>query len=92
MRSAGLAVELSTTAGRTSLPPSVDLSAYRIVQEALTNTLKHARATTARVDVRQRNGALEIEVVDDGDGAVTVTPRPAASSACGSAPPSSAAT
>ena len=72
VRSAGLAVELS--AEPASLPPSVDLSAYRIVQEALTNTLKHARATTARVDVRQRNGALEIEVVDDGQGAVAVTP------------------
>ena len=72
VRSAGLAVELS--AEPASLPPSVDLSAYRIVQEALTNTLKHARATTARVDVRQRNGALEIEVVDNGRGAVNVTP------------------
>ena len=66
VRSAGLAVELSIDRGPEPLPPSVDLSAYRIVQEALTNTLKHARATTARVDVRRRNGALEIEVVDDG--------------------------
>lgn len=72
VRSAGLAVELS--AEPASLPPSLDLTAYRIVQEALTNTLKHARATTARVDVRQSNGALEIEVVDDGRGAATVTP------------------
>jgi signal transduction histidine kinase len=72
VRSAGLAVELS--AEPMSLPPSVDLSAYRIVQEALTNTLKHARATTARVDVRRLNGALEIDVVDDGQGAETVTP------------------
>ena len=72
VRSAGLAVELSTEPG--SLPPSVDLTAYRIVQEALTNTLKHAGATSARVDVRRRNGALEIEVVDDGRGAAAVTP------------------
>ena len=89
MRSAGLAVELS--AEPASLPPSVDLSAYRIVQEALTNTLKHARATTARVDVRQRNGALEIEVVDNGRERST-SPPAAASSACGSVPPCSAAT
>jgi signal transduction histidine kinase len=44
------------------------------VQEALTNTLKHARATTARVDVREAGGALEIEIVDDGEGAGTVAP------------------
>jgi signal transduction histidine kinase len=72
VRSAGLAVELS---GRpASLPPSVDLAAYRIVQEALTNTLKHARATTARVTVREAGGALEIEVVDDGRGSAPITP------------------
>jgi signal transduction histidine kinase len=72
VRSAGLAVEL--TAEPASLPPSLDLTAYRIVQEALTNTLKHAGATTARVDVSRRNGALEIEVADDGRGAAEVTP------------------
>jgi signal transduction histidine kinase len=74
VRAAGLAVELSAEGRPAALPPSVDLSAYRIVQEALTNTLKHARATSARVDVRQVNGALEIDVVDDGQGAATVTP------------------
>jgi signal transduction histidine kinase len=73
VRSAGLAVELSADRPP-PLPPSVDLTAYRIVQEALTNTLKHARATTARVTVREAGGALEIEVVDDGQGAVAVTP------------------
>ena len=72
VRSAGLAVELSSEP--VSLPPSVDLAAYRIVQEALTNTLKHAGATTARVEVRQTGGTLEIDVVDDGQGAATVTP------------------
>jgi len=74
VRAAGLAVELSVDRGPEPLPPSVDLSAYRIVQEALTNTLKHAQATTARVDVRQAEGALELEVVDDGRGAATVAP------------------
>ena len=72
VRSAGLAVELSSEP--VSLPPSVDLAAYRIVQEALTNTLKHAGATTARVEVRQTGGTLEIDVVDDGQGAATATP------------------
>jgi signal transduction histidine kinase len=72
VRSAGLAVELS--AEPVSLPPSVDLTAYRIVQEALTNTLKHAQATSARVDVRRTGRTLEIDVVDDGQGAATVTP------------------
>ena len=72
VRSAGLAVELS--ADPPALPPSVDLTAYRIIQEALTNTLKHARATTARVTVRETGGALEIEVVDDGRGAPEAMP------------------
>ena len=48
------------------LPPGVDLSAYRIVQEALTNTLRHAGATRADVTVRYGADALELEVVDDG--------------------------
>jgi signal transduction histidine kinase len=74
VRGAGLAVGLTVERGPEPLPPSIDLSAYRIVQEALTNTLKHANATTARVDVRQTAGTLEIDVVDDGKGAETVTP------------------
>jgi signal transduction histidine kinase len=74
VRGAGLAVELAVERGPEPLPPSIDLSAYRIVQEALTNTLKHAHATTARVEVRQTGGTLEIDVVDDGKGAETVTP------------------
>jgi signal transduction histidine kinase len=44
----------------------VDVSAYRIVQEALTNTLRHARATRAEVTVRYGADALEVEVRDDG--------------------------
>lgn len=74
VRGAGLAVELTSDRPRDPLPPSLDLSAYRIVQEALTNTLKHAGATTARVDVRRSNGALEIEVVDDGRAATAGPP------------------
>ena len=51
-----------------SLPPGVGLPAYRIVQEALTNPLRHARAATSRVDVRRayQPAAVEVAVVDDG--------------------------
>jgi signal transduction histidine kinase len=50
------------------LPPGIDLSAYRIVQEALTNTLKHAGGASAHVLVRYGPDAVELEVVDDGTG------------------------
>ncbi|MFJ8039180.1 sensor histidine kinase [Kitasatospora sp. NPDC096147] len=52
------------------LPRSIDVSAYRIVQEALTNTVKHARAASADVSVRRLGDRLEIEVSDDGRGPV----------------------
>ena len=57
------------TAGH-EVPRSVDLSAYRIVQEALTNTVKHSRAGSADITVVHRGSALDIEVCDDGYGAV----------------------
>jgi signal transduction histidine kinase len=47
----------------------IDVSAYRIVQEALTNTLKHSAASRADVHVRYWPGELEVEIVDDGRGA-----------------------
>jgi signal transduction histidine kinase len=68
MRGVGLPVELAIEGEPRRLPAGVDLSAYRIVQEALTNTLKHARPTRARVTVRYRNDDVELEVVDDGRG------------------------
>jgi signal transduction histidine kinase len=68
VRSAGLAVELSVEGSPQELPPGIDLSAYRIVQEALTNTLKHAHASKATVVVRYGAGVLELDVVDDGRG------------------------
>jgi signal transduction histidine kinase len=49
------------------LPAGVDLSAYRIVQEALTNTLKHAGPVRARVAVRYGGEQLELEISDDGE-------------------------
>ncbi len=65
-RRGGLTVELVTEGEPAPLPAGVDLSAYRIVQEALTNTLKHAGPVRARVLVRYGDGGLELEVTDDG--------------------------
>ncbi len=69
VRSAGVPVELETVGDLTGLPAGVDLAAYRIVQEALTNVLKHAGPATARVHVRRTGGVLEVEICDDGSGA-----------------------
>ena len=69
MRATGLPVEAVVEGMPRPLSPGVDLSAYRIVQEALTNTLKHAGEAHARVLLRYRPDTLEIEVADDGRGA-----------------------
>jgi signal transduction histidine kinase len=66
VRSAGLSVELSVQGERRALDAGVELSAYRIVQEALTNSLKHAKGARARIDLRYAPRVLEIEVVDEG--------------------------
>jgi signal transduction histidine kinase len=65
---AGLPVELHLAGERFPLPPGIDLSAYRIVQEGLTNALKHARASHAEVTVRYAPDEVGIEVRDDGTG------------------------
>jgi len=67
----GLPVRLHVDGDPFPLPRAIDLSAYRIVQEGLTNTLKHARASQADVTVRYRPDELEVEVADDGAGAAT---------------------
>jgi signal transduction histidine kinase len=67
---AGLPVELHLDGDRSPLPRAIDLSAYRIIQEGLTNALKHARATRADVAVRYGSNEVEIEIRDDGRGAV----------------------
>jgi signal transduction histidine kinase len=69
VREAGLAVELSVLGEPRELPEGVGLCAYRIVQEALTNTLRHAGASEAEVSVRYVADALELQVLDDGRGA-----------------------
>jgi signal transduction histidine kinase len=68
VRGTGLDVKLELDGELEELPSGVDLSAYRIVQEALTNTLKHAQATQARVHLTRRARELTIEVTDDGAG------------------------
>jgi signal transduction histidine kinase len=68
VRSAGLAVEITVEGERRAVPAGVDLSAYRVVQEALTNTLKHAFAQHASVVVRYGERELVVEVLDDGAG------------------------
>jgi signal transduction histidine kinase len=65
---AGLPVALHLEGEPFPLPRGIDLSAYRIVQEGLTNALKHARASDADVIVRYRPDEVEIEVRDNGDG------------------------
>ena len=68
VRSAGLAVDLHVDGEPFPLPEPIDLSAYRIVQEGLTNALKHARAGQADVRIRYGRDELRIDVRDDGQG------------------------
>lgn len=68
---AGVVAQLRVEGESVPLPRAIDLSAYRIVQEGLTNTLKHARATHADVVLRFGPDDLQIEVSDDGDASVT---------------------
>ena len=68
MRASGLPVEAVVEGTPRPLPPGVDLSAYRIVQEALTNALRHAGGASARVVVRYEPDAVELEIGDDGPG------------------------
>jgi signal transduction histidine kinase len=72
-RKAGAEVTLRTDGDLAAIPRGVDLSAYRIVQECLTNVRKHAQARHVDVLVRSRGRCVEIEVTDDG----TAAPAPA---------------
>jgi signal transduction histidine kinase len=76
LRRAGLEVELAIEGLPHPLPRSVELSAYRIIQEALTNVVKHARGARTEVRLSYASEALELTVVDHGD-----TARPAAAGA-----------
>lgn len=70
VRSAGLPVEFSMEGSARPLPPGVELASFRIVQEALTNTLKHAGPASARVTLRYLSDSVEVEVTDSGAGPV----------------------
>jgi signal transduction histidine kinase len=70
---AGVRVETSTEGTIRALPPGVDLSAYRIIQEALTNVVRHAGPSNAQLRLRYTLAELEIELTDDGG-----SPAPAA--------------
>lgn len=74
VRQAGLPVTLTTRGDLDGLPAVVGLSAYRIVQEALTNTVRHAGPARAWVVVERNGDHLDIEVTDDGNGSEAVDP------------------
>jgi signal transduction histidine kinase len=71
IRASGLAVEVVVEGDPVELPPGVDVSAYRIVQEALTNALKHAGPARACLTVSYGSEAVDLAIVDDGPGAGT---------------------
>jgi signal transduction histidine kinase len=71
VRAAGVPVQLKIEGTPTALPPALDLSAYRIAQEALTNVLKHAAGAHAAVTVRFDRDQVALEIRDDGAGGRT---------------------
>ena len=73
VREAGIQVSLRVEGQPGKLPPGVDLTAYRIVQEALTNIVKHSGASEAAVTVSYEPGYVTVSVTDTGNGAVAVT-------------------
>jgi signal transduction histidine kinase len=75
-RSAGLPVTVRVTGTRRPLPPDVDQAAYRIVQEALTNTSRHAGPARASVHLHYGGDALTVQVDDDGTGTAAPSPGP----------------
>src|SRR5215469_14738527 len=66
---AGVRVRLDARGTPGSVPPGVGLAAYRIVQEALTNVVKHAQTTESRVVVTYEQDAICLEITDEGHGA-----------------------
>ena len=96
VRQVGIAVDLRVEGRPSKLPPGVDLTAYRIVQEALTNTVKHSGAAEAAVTVRYEPGYVTVSVTDIGSAAVAVTlgrtarrPRPGSPDGAGARPAAS---
>ncbi|MCK2215220.1 histidine kinase [Actinomadura sp. ATCC 31491] len=66
VRAAGIPVDVELSLPPDPLPAGIDLAAYRVVQEALTNTIKHAAGAAASVSIRHEDDRLEIEVTDTG--------------------------
>ena len=68
LAAAGVGVSLEVQGDRRPLPASVDLAAFRIVQESLTNIVRHAEAGSAKVQLTYGNGDLTVQIDDDGPG------------------------
>jgi signal transduction histidine kinase len=77
MAEGGLPVQVAVTGQRAGLPAAVELAAYRIVQESLTNVVRHAGSATATVRVRYQPDALVVEIADTGSGGAAGAARPA---------------
>jgi signal transduction histidine kinase len=75
-KDAGVRVDLEVRGRRRSLPAGIDLAAYRIIQEALTNVVKHSAAQTGRVLVTYEDDGVHIKVTDDGRGRTEGGPEP----------------
>jgi signal transduction histidine kinase len=71
MENSGLQVEVKIEGEKREIPEMVDLSAFRIIEEALTNTLKHAGATKATININYHNSMLILDITDNGHGIVT---------------------
>ncbi|MGA4840086.1 sensor histidine kinase [Streptomyces sp. G45] len=70
VRAGGVPVEFRVTGTPRPIAPGVELCAYRVVQEALTNVLKHARHASATVELRYHRDHIEVSVADDGEGVI----------------------
>ena len=92
VRATGLAVELGTEGTPFPLGAAAELTVYRIVQEALTNTIRHAGARHAWVTIRYDAPRVVVRVTDDGTAAAPAGIRVTASTGCASGPPCTAAT
>ena len=76
VQDAGLKVWINVEGQRVTVPPGIDLSAYRIVQEALTNVIKHAGSSAANVTISYQPGSVTVEITDQGTAAPPRVPAP----------------
>jgi signal transduction histidine kinase len=85
VRAGGVAVRVEIDPDLPPLPPAVDAAAYRILQESMTNVLRHAGAPTAHIRVRGEGGSLRLEVTDSGRSATVDGTRPGRAAGAGTA-------